>query len=86
MQKTRELANFILDKSRSINFSRLIPHLDRQDTRELREKILSLTVADARKNGINKSTLWYLQKRAKLEKPLRINQNIRHLLKFNNYP
>ena len=72
LQKTRELANYILGKSRNLDFSKPLPDLERFDTKELREKILVLSVPEARKIGISKSTLWYLQERAQLNKPLRI--------------
>ena len=58
----QQLANFILDKKKEFDF--VIPKMDlnRNDYFELREKILKMT-SDERKNlGINKSTLWHIQK------------------------
>jgi len=71
--KSRELARFILEKNRKMNFSKPFVNLERLDTKELRKKILTLSVPDARKIGINKSTLWYLQRRAKSNKLFKIN-------------
>jgi hypothetical protein len=45
------------------------PKLERQDTRELRNKILALTASKAKRRGIGKNTLHYLRKKSK-EEPL----------------
>lgn len=59
--KVQQLANFISDKKKEIEFD--VPHIEisRIDT-TLREKILALTPDQRRRLGINKSTLWYIKK------------------------
>jgi len=64
LYKMQELASFLSDKPKQIDF--VDPHLSlqRSDTRDLRRKILELTQTEARNLGIGKSTLHYLRKNA----------------------
>ncbi len=75
--KTQELANYVLRKRSELSFEDPKPALSRADHAVVRDKIPSLTVAEARKRGIGKNTLWYLQRRASTEKPFRIYRNTR---------
>jgi CRISPR-associated protein Cas1 len=70
--KTRELARYILGKNNKIDFKKQYAEFNSIDSKELREKILSLTISEARKIGINKNTLWHMQKRIKTKKSLRV--------------
>ncbi|MDH3488301.1 MAG: CRISPR-associated endonuclease Cas1, partial [Nitrosopumilus sp.] len=58
----QQLTNFIVDKKKEFDF--IIPKikLNRNDNLELREKILNMTSEERKELGINKSTLWYIQK------------------------
>ena len=58
----QQLSNFILEKKREFEF--VIPKmkLNRNDDVKLREKILNMTTEERKKLGINKSTLWHIQK------------------------
>lgn len=58
----RNLAHHISDKKKKFDFD--IPKLiiQREDTAQLRKKILALTTEDRKRLGINKSTLWYMKK------------------------
>ena len=58
----QQLSNFIVDKKKEFEF--IIPKmkLNRNDNVQLREKILNMTPDEREKLGINKSTLWYIQK------------------------
>jgi len=58
----QQLFNFILEKKKEFDF--VIPkmQLNRNDTLELREKILNMTPEERKRLGINKSTLWYVKK------------------------
>ncbi len=55
--KTRELARYVLGRNKQIDINNLNPKLNSVDSKELREKILSLSIGEANKFGINKSTL-----------------------------
>jgi hypothetical protein len=63
-QKTVELGRYLAGKSSKMDFSEPSPTLNRGDERELRRRILSLSLIEARKLGIGKSTSYYLRKRA----------------------
>ena len=64
-QKTNELGRFLIGKKPSVQFVEPAPQLERQDIRELRAKILILSASEAKRIGIQKSTLHYLRRRAK---------------------
>ena len=63
-QKAVELGRFLVGRSSKMDFSEPSPTLSRGDERELRRRILSLSLIEARKLGIGKSTSYYLRKRA----------------------
>jgi len=75
--KTQELANYVLGKRTGLDFEKPRSALDRSDSQAVRNLILSLTTADARKHGIEKNTLWYLQRRAKTGKSFGIYGKVR---------
>ena len=80
--KTQELSRYILGKSDSLDFKDPMRKIDEDDSKELRKMITSMTSSEARKLGINKSTLWYLKKHSHSKKPLRIHKKI--INKFEN--
>jgi len=69
--KIQELARYLLDRTE--DFDLKDPHPDfREDGRELRQKLLTLTLSEARKLGLSKSTFWSLQNRCRSNIPLKI--------------
>jgi len=58
----QQLANFISDRKKNVEF--IVPKIEinRDDTILLRQKLLSMTPEQRKKLGINKSTLWYIKK------------------------
>ncbi len=74
--RAQELAGYILGERTEISFEEPKPALYREDTLVVREKILSLTVAEARKRAIRRNTLWYLGQRARTGKPIRIYRKV----------
>lgn len=64
-EKTSELGKYLTGRSRSVDFSEPAPILERTDNHSIREMILSLTQSEAKKRGIEKSTLHYLRKNAR---------------------
>jgi len=77
LNKTQELAHFLLDKSDLVDFVAPTPNLQRSDTQELRRRILALTQSEARELGIGKSTLHYLRKESMSEQPFKIYQKVK---------
>lgn len=68
-RKASGLGRILTGKSPTVDFMEAAPKLERQDTRELRNKILALTASKAKRRGIGKNTLHYLRKKSK-EEPL----------------
>ena len=72
LNKTQELARFLVGKMSSIDFLKPCPSLQRTDSIELRKCILSLSTEEARELGIGKSTLHYLRKHARSPRPFMV--------------
>ena len=66
------LANYIIGKSGKLQFD--VPEfvIKRDDNTDIRNKVLSLTPQDRKRLGINKSTLWYMQKHVKEGKRIKV--------------
>jgi CRISPR-associated protein Cas1 len=67
-EKATELCRFLVEKRSSVGFLEPAPTLQRDDSRELRARIIALTASEATQLGIGKSTLLYLRRRAKSER------------------
>jgi CRISPR-associated protein Cas1 len=78
--KCQELAGHILSKRNEFDFNHPCPILSRDDSEMLRNRILSVSVAEARKLGIRKNTLWYMQQRARTRKRMRIYNPVKERL------
>jgi CRISPR-associated protein Cas1 len=76
LNKTTELTRFLLGKSNTIDFVEPAPRLERGDSKELRKRILSLTLQEARRLGIDKSTLHTIREHARNEKPFKVYQKV----------
>jgi len=63
-QKTVELARYFKSSAGELDFTEPAPTLEREDNRELRERILSLSQSEAERIGIGKSELHYLRRKA----------------------
>ena len=67
---------FLVGKADRFDLKSPTPVLGRLDTRELRDKIPSLSVSEARKLGIGKSTVHYLKKRVRDRKPFTVYEPV----------
>lgn len=76
-QKALELSRFLTGKSESIDFCEPAPTLERQDNREIRERILSLSEHEANELGIGKSTLHYLREKAREPSSFKLYERVR---------
>ena len=79
-EKTNELARYLTGRIHSIDFTQPAVTLAREDNRTLREAILELTPAEARKGGIGKSTMHYLRKHAQDPRPFQVYAHVRRKL------
>ena len=76
LRKCQELANYLIQKRTTPDLTIPKPFLERSDARELRQKILALSSSDASQLGLGRSTLHYLRKHAREEKPFRIYRQV----------
>ena len=71
-ENIRLLANYIMGKSGKLQFNGPEFKVKREDNTDIRSKVLSLTSEDRKRLGINKSTLWYMQKHIKEGKRINV--------------
>lgn len=79
--KTRELAHFLVGKKKNLDLLKPLPQLQRQDTEEMRKKILSLSYAEWDNMGFSRGTLHYLKKNARVKKPFTMNKHVEERLR-----
>jgi len=60
--KTRELAQYLVGKRKTLDFSKPAYSVGRQDSDDIRQKILSISCYDWKKMGFSKGTLHYTKK------------------------
>jgi CRISPR-associated protein Cas1 len=65
LRKGQELARYLSGKMAMLDLSTPKSVLERSETRVLREKILNLSITEAKTLGLCKSTVHYLRKRAR---------------------
>jgi len=78
--KTRELAHYLTGKKRKLDFAAPPYEIKRQDSDEMRRKILAIPYAEWKKMGFSKGTLHYLKKNARDGKPFTMNRHVRERL------
>ncbi len=74
LENIKEFAKYLSNNKKDLEF--YIPEIKitRNDDNEIREKVISITPEERKKKKINKSTLWYQQKKIKEGKPLKLYQ------------
>ncbi|NDB88972.1 MAG: CRISPR-associated endonuclease Cas1 [Thaumarchaeota archaeon] len=72
----QQLANFIADKIKRVEFVVPKMEINRDDTVLLRQKLLSMTPEQRKKLGINKSTLWYIKKNIQSKDKIKIYDKV----------
>jgi CRISPR-associated protein Cas1 len=80
LDNVQGLANFIIDKSDKLKFNIPPIQINRNDHTEIRELLLRMTPEERRKLGINRNTLWYIQKNLKEGKRIEIYDKIMNKL------
>ncbi len=79
-KKANELAQYLIRKRKTLDFSNPQPKLERVDTAELREKILNISYSEWKELGYSKGTLHYLKKNVKSGKPFTIYGKVRRII------
>jgi CRISPR-associated protein Cas1 len=80
--KTRELAQFLVEKKKDIDFSKPVYTIERQDSDDIRQKILAISYTEWESMGFSKGTLHYMKKNAEAEKPFTLNAHVRERLEI----
>lgn len=80
--KTRELAQYLIGKKKTLDFSKPAYAVERYDSDEIRQKIISITYSDWKKMGFSKGTLHYMKKNAEADKPFTLNSHVRERLEM----
>ena len=78
--KTRELAQFLVEKKKTVDFCRPVYTIERQDSEEIRQKIFSISYTEWENMGFSKGTLHYMKKNAEGDKPFTLNAHVRERL------
>jgi CRISPR-associated protein Cas1 len=72
----QNLANYIADKQKELRFNVPAVQIKRNDDLEVRDKILNMTPEQRKELGINKSTLWYIQKNLRDGKKVKLYDKV----------
>jgi CRISPR-associated protein Cas1 len=84
-EKTSELARYLNGRGSTLSFQEPAPTLERQDNRDVRAKILSLSQSEARGLGIGKSELHYLREKAREPSSFKLHEPVRRKLLNNGF-
>jgi CRISP-associated protein Cas1 len=74
--KTRELAHYLIEKTKNLDFVSPGYEVQRVDSLEVRQKILKISYNDWKKLGFSKGTLHYMKQNARSDKPFTLNSHI----------
>jgi CRISP-associated protein Cas1 len=78
--KTRELAHFLVGKNKTLDLLAPKYQVERQDSDEMRKKILSIPYTQWKKRGFSKGTLHYMKNNAESDKPFTLNKHVKERL------
>jgi CRISPR-associated protein Cas1 len=76
LDSIQQLANFVIAKRKELEFNIPNTKVRRSDPVELRNKILYISTSERKSLGINKSTLWYQQKKIAAGKRVRVYRKV----------
>ena len=76
-ENVRTLSNYIFGKSKNLEFNIPEMRIERVDNKDVRSRIMSIDPIKRRELGINKSTLWYQQKKIKEGKEIKVYSKTR---------
>jgi CRISPR-associated protein Cas1 len=71
------LANYIVDKQKELQFNVPDIPIKRNDDNATRDFILKMTPEQRKEMGINKSTLWYIQKNLREGKKVKLYYKVK---------
>ncbi|WP_406669951.1 CRISPR-associated endonuclease Cas1 [Methanolobus sp. ZRKC4] len=80
--KARELVQYLVGKRKTIDFIKPAYTIERQDSEEIRKKIMSVSYSEWKKMGFSKGTLHYMKKNAEADKPFTLTTHVRERLEM----
>src|SRR5271157_442415 len=73
----QQLANYLQDKSKKLQFDIPALQMSRNDDLKVREYLQNMTPEERRGLGINRNTLWYIQKNLREGKNIKIYDKVK---------
>ena len=80
--KTRELAQYLVEKKKTVDFCKPEYTIARLDSEDIRQKILNISYTDWENMGFSKGTLHYMKKNAEADKPFTLNSHVKERLEM----
>lgn len=77
LSQVRDLAFYLLGKIKDFDLTQPTANIIREDTKEIREKILNISYSEWKKRGFSKGTLNPMKKRAMSNKPFKLNKHVK---------
>jgi len=74
--KARDLAHYLIGKTKELDFVNLHYGVQRVDSHEIRQKILNISYSDWKKLGFSKGTLHYMKQNAQSDTPFTLNSHV----------
>ena len=78
--KTRELAFYLTGRRKKLEFVNPVYKVEKDDSEELRQKIIDMSYSEWKKMGFSKGTLHNMKQNAKSGKPFSLNAHVRERL------
>lgn len=78
----QQLANYIIGKGKDLQLTVPLTKIQRTDQLEVRHKIMTLSPAQRKSLGINKSTFWYQQKKIQEGKKIKLYSKVLQKLNY----
>ena len=80
-ENVRLLSKYLLGKSKTLDFSIPEIRIERVDSKDAMSKIMSIDPQKRKALGINRSTLWYQQKKIKEGKAIKVYEKTKVKMK-----
>jgi len=78
--KTRELVRSLIVQNVTFDVSTSVLNIRRNDSEQVRQKILNISYTEWQKMGFSKGTLYYMKKNVQGNKPFTLNKHVRERL------
>ncbi|MBP2029529.1 CRISPR-associated protein Cas1 [Methanohalophilus levihalophilus] len=79
--KSRELAHHLVGKRKTLDFVKPAHQIERNNSDDMRQKIMDISYSEWMKMGFSKGTLHYMKQNAKSGKTFSLNSHVKERLK-----